>query len=443
MDPVNHSAVTPRKGRLARTFAKVLHIRAVTGVSHEKTRKDQSKKTKFVDDDDEEQLNSAVEEAFLAKLFATISSVKSAYAQLQFAQFPYDADGIQSADHIVVTELKNLSELKQCYFKKQLSHDVSPETTLLLSEIQEQRSLLKIYEITTRKLDSQLKLKDSEIIFLREKLAEANSENESLEKRISIDSSGSRLVPEKNTLLSELKPTHFIAYYHQTMKSIRSFVRLLISEMQFAEWDLYAAASSIEPGIPFLKPDRVCFAFESFVCRAMFDGFDRPNFSTRPESSSDHQNRRSLFFSRFAELKLVRPGDYLAWKPKSSFAAFCRAKYLRLVHQKMEASLFGNLDQRHLVESGAVFPETPFFVAFVEMAKRVWALHCLAFSFDPEVSIFRVEKGSRFSEVYMESLNDDEAFFSSGPEAEYHVAFTVVPGFRIGQTVVQCQVYVS
>ncbi|KAL0306594.1 UNVERIFIED_CONTAM: protein GRAVITROPIC IN THE LIGHT 1 [Sesamum radiatum] len=264
MDSVKRSAVTPSKSRLARTFAKVLHIQAVTGVapedgaekkkSHEKAKKDLLKKStripSFEDDDDEELRDRAVREAFLAKLFASLSAIKAAYAQLQFAQSPYDADGIQSADQVVVSELKNLSELKQCYLKNQLN-ETSPEMALLLSEVQEQKSLVKTYEITSKKLDSQLKLKDSEITFLKEKLADTNKDNRSLEKKL--NSSGQLAMPE-NTQFSDLKPSHFIAYLRQAVKSIRSFVRLLITEMESADWDLDAAASSIEPGITFWQP---------------------------------------------------------------------------------------------------------------------------------------------------------------------------------------------
>ena len=74
--------------------------------------------------------------------------------------------------------------------------------------------------------------------------------------------------------------------------------------------------------------------------------------------------------------------------------------------------------------------------------KRVWLLHCLAFSYEPQASIFQVGKGCRFSDVYMESVND-EIFLYSEVESDPQVAFTVVPGFRIGKTVLQCQVYLS
>ncbi|KAG8364850.1 hypothetical protein BUALT_Bualt18G0041400 [Buddleja alternifolia] len=430
MDSVERSTVTPSKSRLARTFAKVLHIRAlipdddIRKTKSKMKKKDLVKKSTNIPSFDDDEV--AVKEAFIAKVFASLSAVKAAYAQLQFAESPYDPDRIQSSDQILVTELKNLSELKQCYAKQTLN-DTSPETTLLLSEIQEQNSLLTIYEITTKKLDSQLKLKDSEIIFLKEKLADINSDNKLLEKRLK--SSGQLDIAE-NSQLSSLRPTHFMAYFKQAIKSIRSFVHLMVNEMEYANWDLNAAASSIQPGISFWKLNHKCYAFESFVCREMFDGFNHTNIS----SSSKQEKNRLLFFDRFLELKSVRAADYLAWKPKSTFSTFCRDKYLRLVHPKMEASTFGNLDVRNLVSSGEA-PETRFFLAFSEMAKRIWLLHCLALSFDPEVSIFQVSKGSRFCEVYMESLSD-EAFLSA-EGVDPRVAFMVVPGFRIGAAAAQ------
>lgn len=450
------AAVSKNKSsRLARTFAKVLHLRAVSGIApdddnggkHSKVKKSgEIVKQKYLQSSEDEDGNKlcdrAAIEAFLAKLFASLSAIKAAYAQLQFAQSPYDPDGIQSADEMVVSELKNLSELKQCYLKKQLDeYSSSPhETTQILAEIQEQKSLLKTYEITVKKLDSQLKLKDSEITFLKEKLEEIHRENKSLQERTSW-----RLNASGDNLDLRLKPTtHFITFLHQTVKSVRSFVGLLIREMEkSAEWDLDAAVNSIEPDVVFWKSSHKCYAFESFVCREMFDGFNHPEFTISGESlfiSEENKRRQQVFFDRFMELRSVKAMDYLAWKPKSPFANYCRAKYLRLIHPRLETSLFGNTDQRNLIINAAAgeFPETStFFVTFTEMAKRIWMLQCLAFSFNQQVTIFQVSKGSRFSEVYMESIND-EAFMSP---AEPRVGFTVVPGFRIGKTAVQCQVY--
>ncbi|XAR56450.1 hypothetical protein NMG60_11036944 [Bertholletia excelsa] len=446
MDSVDRTAVTPSKSRLARTFAKVLHIRAVTGVAPFNGIQKANLQEKFKQDHTFDRLQSCDNklcnrvnlEAFLAKLFACISTVKAAYVQLQFAQSPYDADGIQAADHMVVSELKNLSELKQCYIKKQFD-ELSPVTAHLLAELQEQKSLLKTYEITGKNLDSQLKLKSSEITFLEEKLEEANRENKLLEKRL--NSSG--LLSVLNKLqFSSLSPNHFSGVLHQTTKSTRKFVRLIVNEMELAGWDLDAAANAIVPGANYWNPSHKSFAFESFVYREMFDGFNHPYFSPKG-SLPDQPTQQQQFFDRFRELKSLKTVEYLNQKPKSRFAKFCTAKYMRVVHPKMESSLFGNLNQRNLLSSGK-HPETTLYATFAEMAKGVWLLHCLAFSFQPEASIFQVSKRSRFSEVYMESVCE-EAFMSCDGtiQTDPLVAFTVVPGFKIGKTLIQCQVYLS
>ncbi|KAL1567248.1 protein GRAVITROPIC IN THE LIGHT 1-like [Salvia divinorum] len=382
-------SVTPRKSRLARTFAKVLHTRAM------------NKEGCLIV---EEERDKAVRESFVAKLFAGLSSIKASYAQLQYAQSPYDADEIQSADQVIVAELKKLSELKQCYLKKELDES-SPATALLVAEAQEHSSLLKMYEITTKKLDSQLKLKESEIVFLKEKLVEINGECKLLDKRL--NSSREQLLFPVGT---ELRPSHFVALLRQAVDSVRSFVRLLVHGMESEGWDLDAAAAAIQPGVSFWERNHVCFAFESFVSRELFDGFSDESVS---------ENRRRVF---------LKSAD---WKPESKFAGFCRSKYLRVVHPKMEASLLGNLDRWN--------SETPFMAGFVEMARRLWLLHCLGMALDEEVAIFRVRDGSRFSEVYMESVSD-EAFEAS---SEPLVAFTVVPGFRVASIVVQSQVYLT
>ncbi|KAF8413707.1 hypothetical protein HHK36_001699 [Tetracentron sinense] len=433
MDSANKSTATSNKGRLARTFAKVLHLRAVTGiVSGDGTRKAKSRDS-IRDDDDEKVRNTAAMEALVAKLFATISSAKAAYAQLQIAQSPYDVEGIQSADEMVVTELKNLSELKQCYLKKQF--DFSPQVTQL-AEIQEQQSLLKTYEIMGKKLESEFKNKDSEVALLRKKLDESNMQNRLLEKRLKPSGSSSIL---DNLHLQGLYPNNFITVLRFSIKSIRSFVKLMIEKMESAGWDLDAAASSIEPHVVYTISNHRCFAFESFVCREMFDGFHDPTFSLPNEPLPERKQRQSFFFDRFTELKSETPNEFLTRKPHSTFGKFCRNKYLNLVHPKMESSFFGDLNQRNVVNSGG-YPETRFFAAFAEMAKWVWLLHCLAFSLEPEASIFQVSKMCRFSDVYMVSVTEGGFFFSdAGPR----VAFTVVPGFKIGKTLIQCQVYLS
>ncbi|AEE75579.1 unnamed protein product [Arabidopsis thaliana] len=453
--------VSSGKGKLRRTFAKVINMKKLTGVvpegnnkvervkkSQEKVKldKDLAKNaanlSESFDKLEEEYEKRLAMEALLAKLFATISSIKSGYAQLQYAQSPYDPNGIQKADNLVVAELKTLSELKQSFLKKQL--DPNPDRTLVLAEIQELRSVLKTYEIMGKKLECQLKLKDSEIIFLKEKFQESMTQNKLMEKRL--NQSGQLCNPlDHNLHLSAVSSTHFVTYLHHTVKSIRGFVKLMVEQMKLAAWDIDMAAELIQPDVLYYKQDHKCFALEHYVCKIMLEAFQLPYFSNESSKKTSREDK-AMFFERFTELRSMKPREYLASRPKSRLAKFCRTKYLQLIHPKMEQAFFGHLHQRNQVTAGE-FPETSLCTAFLEMAKRVWLLHCLAFSFDPEASIFQVSRGCRFSEVYMKSVSE-EAFFSpeqeeSSSETEPGVAFTVVPGFRIGKTTIQCEVYLS
>ena len=81
-----------------------------------------------------------------------------------------------------------------------------------------------------------------------------------------------------------------------------------------------------------------------------------------------------------------------------------------------------------------------FYESFVRMASSTWMLHKLAYSFDPIVEIFQVERGVDFSMVYMEDVTQKT---SPSGKSRRKVAFTVVPGFKVGRTVVQSQVYLT
>ncbi|KAI3498647.1 hypothetical protein L1887_34424 [Cichorium endivia] len=372
--------------------------------------------------DDAQLRHRAAMEAFVAKLFATISSLKAAYAELQAAQFPYNGQAVQCADQGVVDELKAISDMKRSFLKKQIDSS-PPHVTLLLSEIKEQQSLMKMYEITMNKMEREIKSKDFEISSLKKQLVEADSTNKSIETKL--NSSGCFPILD-NVNLSQLTPTNFIDVLHYTLRSVRNFVKLLVRDMGNAHWDIDAAVRAIAPNIVFSKSSYRCFAFESYVAREIFEGFN-----------DDEEEDRVQMFNQFKKMKSLSTTQLLKENPRSAFGKFTRSKYMRLVHPKMEASLYGNLSQRKTLNTWQ-FPETAFFGAFTEMARRVWVLRCLAASFEKEVSVFQVRKGSRFSEVYMESVTD-EAFGGGG---ELRVAFTVVPGFKIGETVVQSQVYV-
>ncbi|GAA0167357.1 hypothetical protein Leryth_017890 [Lithospermum erythrorhizon] len=434
-------SVKQPKSKLAKTFHKVIHLRKASKsfttngfcllTTQDKIRCCESKR--FEEQELKEEAldtkNKAILEAFVAQLFATISCVKAAYAELQMAQSPYNSEAIQAADQAVVDELKSLSELKHRFFKKQIDYS-PPHVTLMLAEIQEQQSLMKTYEITMKKMQGEIESKESQIFALHDELNEAKQGNKSVEMKLNASGSFSIL---DNVKFSDFNIKDFIMVLQYALRSIRNFVKLMIKDMESANWDIEAAANSIQPDVIFFKKSHKGFAFESFICREIFSRFNESFFGLQ------NQEQRTLFFDEFKKLKSVNISHFLKQNPNSLFGKFLKSKYLNMVHPKMEFSFAGNLNQRKLVNSGE-FPETEFFKAFAEMGRRVFLLHCLAFSFQQEVSIFQVKKNCRFSELYMETITD-EVF--TAPDSDLRVAFTVVPGFKVGTLVVQSQVYLS
>jgi len=392
----------------------------------------------------------AAADSLLATLFAGVSAVKAAYAQLQLAQFPYDAEAIQSADAAVVAELTRLSDTKRRYLRDPAAAArgaAAAGHTALAAHAEEQRHLLKTYQITARKLESELRAKDAESERARASLTAELRTERALEARLH---PGRTLASLDDLHRSGLNPTHFLTALRHTVKSIRSFSKSMLNSMQSAGWDLAAAAAAVHPGIPLRRAGDTKFVFESYVAMKMFANFHRRDFNFSFLDEREFYDRRR-FFEEFTELKAEPASAFLDVRnPRwGGFGKFLRAKYLSLVHARMETAFFGRLEQRGIVSAGPGFPESSWFAEFAEMARRVWLLHCLFFAFDggaeeDGASIFQVRTGARFSELYMESVSDGRADDSAAAAAEERVVgFTVLPGFRVGRTLIQCRVYLS
>ncbi|KAE8697531.1 putative 21 kDa protein [Hibiscus syriacus] len=392
----------------------------------------------------EESMNQNPEdvEALISKLFTNISSLKSAYIQLQTAHTPYDPEKIQAADKLVIYELKNLSELKHFYREKNPKPVcVSPQDSRLAAEIQEQQSLLKTYEVMVKKFQSEIQNKDSEIRQLERQIEDANQKRVKLEKNIKLrglsikESEGSG---EENGIFPvDLTHELFTSAVESAFKSIHDFSKPLINMMKAAGWDLDAAADSIEPNVVYAKRAHKKYAFESHICQRMFSGFQQENFSIKLDNAT--VNTES-FFHQYLALREMDPLDMLGQNPDSFFGKFSQSKYLMVVHPKMEASFFGNLDQRNYIMGGG-HPRTPFYQAFLKLAKSIWLLHRLAYSFDPNVKVFQVKRGSEFSEVYMESVEKNLMMDDTNEKPK--VGLMVMPGFEIGGSVIKSRVYLS
>ncbi|XP_062180968.1 protein GRAVITROPIC IN THE LIGHT 1-like [Phragmites australis] len=384
----------------------------------------------------------AAKHAFVASLFAGVSAVKATYAQLQLAQHPYDAEAIQAADAGLVVELTKLSDLKRRYARDPVAAVTNAAT--LAAHADEQRHLLRTYEITARKLEAELRARDAEAEHARVALAEELRAARALEKRVH---PGRTLAALDDLHLSGLNATHFLTALRHTVKSIRAFAKAMLDAMRPAGWDPAAVAAAVHPAAQLCHPGDAKFALESYVALKMFANFHRRDFGLSSlHDRSSHDRRR--FFEEFSELKAA-PAFLDAQSPRwGALGEFLRDRYLSLVHERMETAFFGRQEQRAAVAAGDAFPRTAWFAEFAEMARHVWLLHCLFSAFDGVASIFQARAGSRFSEVYMENVSDVDGAEDGGvtaPSLSGHLAvgFTVVPGFKVGRTVIQCRVYLS
>ncbi|KAL8503163.1 hypothetical protein ACS0TY_022055 [Phlomoides rotata] len=205
---------------------------------------------------------------------------------------------------------------------------------------------------------------------------------------------------------SDLNLKDFVLVLHYALRFVRNFLKHMVREMESANWDIEAFVNAIQPCVIFSNGNHKAFMYESFVCREILSGFNDPVFSIEQILPGEKHHRRIFFFEEFKRLKSANLMHFVKQNPDSLLGKFLRSKYLQFVHPKMEFSFSRNLNQRKMVNFGE-FPGTEFFKMFAEIGRRIWLLHCLAFSFDNEVRIFQVKQSAKFSEVYMESVVED------------------------------------
>nr|XP_043638281.1 protein GRAVITROPIC IN THE LIGHT 1 [Erigeron canadensis] len=347
----------------------------------------------------------------ILKVFEILSELKMAYVQLQQAHLPYDSEKIRVADELVFANLDGLCKVRRAFKENQFkySNSLSACLTVLRGEIKVQERLLE-------RLKSQAKKKDVEITGLKGELCDLEGKNRLLVEEIKC---------RKREAIKRMNLACVDNVVNEVARSIHDFAKPLIALMKASGWDLDKAANSIQDSVVYSVRSHKKYAFEAYISRRMFNGF-----------SLKSQNIDQV-------LRFNDPVDVLIDDPNGSFAEFCRTKYLLIVHPRIEASFFGNLDQRNFVSSGR-HPMTPFYQLFVKMARWVWLLQGIAAS-QPESEMFIVNRGSEFSDSYMENIEGgkDDVRSLDGQKGRYKVELMVMPGFRIEERLFKARVYVS
>jgi hypothetical protein len=378
-------------------------------------------------------------QTLISSIFATVASFEASYFQLQTAHVPFVEESVKDADRALVSHLQRMSEFKQFYkdFVRNPDFDADlPIGSCLEAQVQENQSKLRTLGTFSNRLQVEIDQKDNEVLALKKKLGEIHKSNLKLSKRLSGNFNSSCEV------LFSVRV--FDSVLHDACRAAHRFTKILIELMTKAMWDLDLAANTVYLDIEYAKKRHNQYAFLSYVCLGMFRGFDLEGFGLGENEivcnghvSNSEKNGTSL--RQLLEHVSSNPMELLSKNPSCEFSKFCENKYQELIHPSMESSIFSNLDQNEVIlnswKSLSVFYES-----FVRMASSIWTLHKLAFSFDPVVEIFQVERGVDFSMVYMEDVTR-RCMLPGKTRAK--VGFTVVPGFKIGRTIIQAQVYLN
>lgn len=377
--------------------------------------------------------------ALISSIFAAVSMFEASYLQLQTAHVPFEEESVKSADKALVTHLQRLSDLK--HFYRGLSKNPNFDANLsigscLEAQVQENQSKLRTLGMFSDRLQEEIDQKDTEVSTLRKKFAEIQRENSRLSQKLA-----GNLSSACEILLSVRV---FDSMLHDSCRATHKFCKILIDLMRKAGWGLDLVANSVYPDIDYAKEGHNRYAFLSYISLVMFRGFNLDTFGLKEDGivcngHACEAGKGNSSLKQLLEHVSSNPMELLSRERNCDFSRFCEKKYQDLIHPTMESSIFSNLDRNEAVlkswRSLGVFYES-----FVNMASSIWMLHKLAFSFDPVVEIFQVERGVDFSMVYMEDVRKGNL---QPGKTKLKVGFTVVPGFKIGRTVIQSKVYLS
>ncbi|KAI5017389.1 hypothetical protein ZWY2020_042277 [Hordeum vulgare] len=384
------------------------------------------------------------EEAAVAAALATTSSFQAAYLHLQAAHTPFLPEAAAAADALAVSHLRRLSELKR------LASGAAEDgflTAHLEDQVRENQALLRSFDAVVNRIQAALDAKDAAAASLRWELAALADGNARLAGRLD-----RALAPQPgagggDALGAMLSASVFDSVLRDALRVAHRFTRALAELLRCAGWDLADAAAAAYPGIAYSKHGHCRYALLSRVCLSMFDGFDSYQFGGTSDAAAlegmELAVRRNESLQQFIEHSDADPMELMSSSPDCEFSQFCDRKYKQLIHPGIESSLFGNSDCRALPVMAAA---GPLYELFITMASSIWTLHRLAWAYDPAVGIFQVSRGTEYSSVYMESIVRPKAFSASkevGRTVRPKVGFTVVPGFRLGGTVIQCRVYLE
>lgn len=222
---------------------------------------------------------------------------------------------------------------------------------------------------------------------------------------------------------------HFLVLVSEARSSVRLLSRSLTMQLRHMGGKVFEKVSLLlqpyDIRISFSKnPRSLLFYLEALLNRTFFEDFESIGFQKNAcRQILNPMEKCEANFTSFNMLHGLTWEDVLSKGTRhfsEDFSRFCDRKMSEIV-----AMLGWN----------RAWPE-PLLQAFFGASKSVWMVHLLANSVHPSLPIFRVDKGVRFDEVYMEDMGGDK----SSKLVPSMVRIMVAPGFYVYGSAVKCKV---
>lgn len=221
----------------------------------------------------------------------------------------------------------------------------------------------------------------------------------------------------------------FLQMVSEARLSVRQFCKTLVAQIEETDQTLLENLNSL------LQPYKlslnskyskaVVYHLEAIINQSLYQDFENCVFQKNgaPKLLDRHQECQARF-QLFVALRNLSWNEVLRKGTKyysDEFSKFC--------DQKMSGII---------VALGWTRPwPEQLLQAFFVAAKCIWLLHLLAFSFNPPLSILRVEENKTFEGRFMEDVLGSSKQRGQGPSK---VKMMVLPGFYMHDQVLRCKV---
>ncbi|CAM8879264.1 unnamed protein product [Rhodiola kirilowii] len=221
----------------------------------------------------------------------------------------------------------------------------------------------------------------------------------------------------------------FLQIVSEARLSVNQFCKYLVAQIEETDESLIDNLNILlqpyKVSLHSRSSKSVLYHLEALINQSLYQDFENPVFQKNgaPKHLDRHQDREAHFAS-YVALRNLSWNEVLSKGTKyysEEFSKFC--------DQKM-SSIISMLDWNN------PWPEQLLQVFFVA-AKCIWLLHLLAFSFDPPLTIVRVEENSAFDPQYMEDMLVDRHRSQTDLG---RVKIMVMPGFYVNDKVLRCKV---